>query len=283
MNAPMKRRLPTVLITLALTSATGGVHTADALSVERRELFRNAAAVVAGIGTTNVLSRGLTIGGAANAACLPGDISKDCIGVYKLPYVDATESEWLYDKNTLELFAPDVRYIEVKKQPETIALAKKQLRSERVKIKFIRQVVLDGELEQAGLLILNLIPMVTSAGLKLQTYVEVKTVETESQNSNAEKELRKFQQAFEVLVAEWNSIDIELGFALRGQRGVTAVAQIEILQYLKDATVALDDFIKLAELNTKGVINNDNDNDNNITTKTTTATETATTEVQVAS
>jgi hypothetical protein len=187
----------------------------------------------------------------AGAACLPGDISKDCIGVYKLPYVDATESAWLYDKDTLGLFAPDVRYIEVEKQPGTIALAKKQLRTERVKIKIIREVVLDGELEQAGLLILNLIPRVTSAGLKIQDYVEGKTVETASQNSYAEKELRRLQQSLEVLVAEWSSIDIELGFALRGQRGVTAVAQIEILRYLKDATVALDDFIKLADLNTK--------------------------------
>ena len=48
--------------------------------------------------------------------------------------------EWLFDKKTLEEFAPDIRYIEVQKQPDTIALAKKQLQSERVKIKFIREV-----------------------------------------------------------------------------------------------------------------------------------------------
>ena len=220
----------------------------DGYSIEtqthRRQFFQKAAAAIAGMGSAGIVSR-------ANAACLPGDVSKDCIGVYKLPYVDATESEWLYDKETLGLFAPDIRYIEVQKQPDTVALAKKQLRSERVKIKFIREVVLDGDLEQAGLLILNLIPRVTSAGLKIQNYVEKKTVETVEGNTKAEKELRKFQSAFEVLVAEWSSIDIELGFAIRGQRGVTAVAQIEVLRYLKDATVALDDFIKLAEINTK--------------------------------
>lgn len=215
----------------------------------RRQFFRKAAAVVAGMGTTGLVSRQKQAG----AACLPGDVSKDCIGVYKLPYLDATESSWLYDKDTLNEFAPDIRYIEVQKQPDTVALAKKQLRSERVKIKFIRDVVLDGELEQAGLLLLNLIPRVTSAGLKIQDYIVRKTPDTPEGNTKAERELRKFQQSFEVLVAEWSSIDIELGFAIRGQRGVTAVAQIEVLRYLKDATVALDDFIQLAEANTNNL------------------------------
>ena len=189
--------------------------------------------------------------------------------MYKLPYVDPNESSWLYDKDQLKEFAPDIRYVEVRKQPETIALAKKQLRSERSKIKFVREVVLDGDLEQAGLLLLNLIPAVTSAGLKLQDYVESKTIESTTGNTKEETELRKFQTAFEVLVAEWSSIDIELGFALRGQRGVTAVAQIEVLRYLKDATVALDDFIKLAEQSTKELTTT--------TTSTSTSTSTSTT------
>ena len=138
-------------------------------------------------------------------------------------------------------------------EPETVSKAKAQLRTERTKVKFIREVVLDGDLEKAGLLILNLIPKVTSAGLKIQDYVESKTSFADSSQTPSdgiflsEKELRKFNRSLEILIAEWSSIDIELGFAIRGQRGVTAVAQIEILRYLKDATVALDDFIKLAD------------------------------------
>eukprot|EP00587_Corethron_hystrix_P000715 CAMPEP_0113297490 /NCGR_PEP_ID=MMETSP0010_2-20120614/328_1 /TAXON_ID=216773 ORGANISM="Corethron hystrix, Strain 308" /NCGR_SAMPLE_ID=MMETSP0010_2 /ASSEMBLY_ACC=CAM_ASM_000155 /LENGTH=240 /DNA_ID=CAMNT_0000150383 /DNA_START=177 /DNA_END=899 /DNA_ORIENTATION=+ /assembly_acc=CAM_ASM_000155 len=222
---------------------------------QRRQCLRRVAACVAGICTTDQISNFGAMkdnNKIAQAACLPGDLSKECIGVYKVPLSDAVESEWLTNKETLYTYAPDIRYIDVQKQvkqPETIAEAKKQLKSERVKIKFIREYVLDGELEEAGLLILSLIPTVTSAALKIQNYVEDKT----SEEYQAQKELRKFQTSYEILLAEWSGIDIELGMAIRGQRGVTAVAQIEVLEYLKEATVALDDFIKLAELNVQRV------------------------------
>jgi len=195
----------------------------------------------------------------ANAACLPGDLSKDCIGVYKLPYLDATQSSWLYDKDTLREFAPDIRYIEVEKQPKTLKEAVGQLVTERKKVKLIKDVVLEGDLEQAGTIILNLIPKVTSAGLKIQQDLydrdddepNVASGPAAAAASNAatnamnEIKRRKFDNSLQIVIAEWSSIDIAIGQAIRGQRGVTAVAQIEILSYLKDATVALDDFIAL--------------------------------------
>ena len=262
-SRPMRYLVATTLVVFAAAVAVEGLelspppsssssnhhhrHHRD-LPPTRRGFFRKAGA--AAVGAVLGTATAATTTTPAGAACLPGDLSKDCIGVYKLPYLDATESSWLYDRDQLREFAPDIRYIEVQKQPDTVAGAKSILRGERTKIKFIREVVLDGDLERAGILILNLIPTVTSAGLKLQDYVERNTPVTPGENSAAEKELRRFQNSFEVLVAEWSSIDIELGFALRGQRGVTAVAQIEVLRYLKDATVALDDFIRLADQNT---------------------------------
>jgi len=248
------RYLTTVLLLLALL----GLYHVDGYSIQqnqRRQCLRRVATYVAGMCTADLISN---IGAMeddnkiAQAACLPGDLSKSCIGVYKLPYADAIESEWLNDKETLQSFAPDIKFIDVQKQikrPDTVAEAKKQLKSERVKIKFIREFVLDGELEEAGLLILNLIPTVTSAALKIQEYVEDRT----SEEYQAQKELRKFKRSLEILLAEWSSIDIELGMAIRGQRGVTAVAQIEVLEYLKEATAALDDFMKLAEMNVQRI------------------------------
>eukprot|EP00588_Corethron_pennatum_P015491 CAMPEP_0194265848 /NCGR_PEP_ID=MMETSP0169-20130528/953_1 /TAXON_ID=218684 /ORGANISM="Corethron pennatum, Strain L29A3" /LENGTH=250 /DNA_ID=CAMNT_0039006407 /DNA_START=89 /DNA_END=841 /DNA_ORIENTATION=+ len=231
-----------------------GLYYVDGYSIQqnqRRQCLRRVAAYVAGICTTDLISNFGAMeddNKIAQAACLPGDVSKDCIGVYKLPYADAVESEWLADKKTLQEFAPDIRFIDVQKEvkrPDSIAEAKKQLKSERVKIKFIREFVLDGELEEAGVLILYLIPTVTSAALKIQNYVEDRT----SEEYQDQKELRKFKKSYEILLAEWSSIDIELGMAIRGQRGVVSVAQIEVLEYLKEATVALDDFMKLAEIN----------------------------------
>ena len=198
----------------------------------------------------------------ADAACLPGDLSKDCIGVYKLPYLDATQSSWLYDKDTLKEFAPDIRYIEVEQQPKTLKEAINQLVTERKKVKLIKDVILEGDLEQAGTIILNLIPKVTSAGLKVQQDLyddnnnnistsspagAVAVASSSSSSATAMNEIkrRKFDNSLQIVIAEWSSIDIAIGQAIRGQRGVTAVAQIEILSYLKDATVALDDFITL--------------------------------------
>lgn len=230
---------------------------------QRREFCTKAMAGMLGYFTSS--SAALSPSSTANAACLPGDLSKDCIGVYKLPYLDATQSSWLYDRETLQQFAPDIRYIEVEKQPKTIQQAKEQLLGERKKVRMIKEIVLEGNLEQAGTIILNLIPKVTSACLKIQddlfddasnngdgrrsVAAAGGTAATAAAVASTMNELKKkkFESAFQIVVAEWSSIDIAIGQAIRGQRGVTAVAQIEILSYLKDATAALDDLIALID------------------------------------
>jgi len=58
---------------------------------------------------------------------LPGDRSEDCIGVYKMPYMDAKDSFWINDKETLSIFAPDIRYVKTEDLPGTLDLAKQQL------------------------------------------------------------------------------------------------------------------------------------------------------------
>ena len=109
--------------------ATGCFQDVQAWSplVSRRSLVEGAAAAVVGLSTAS----------SANAACLPGDLSTDCIGVYKLPYQDSKESTWLQDKDILAEFAPDIRYIKVDEQPATPELAKKELEAQRKQAKIL--------------------------------------------------------------------------------------------------------------------------------------------------
>ena len=111
----------------------------DGHQASRRQWLGNA--MVVGLG--GVL--GSSGGRPANAACLPGDLSADCIGVYKLPYLDAKESSWLTDKETLADFAPDIRFVEVGKLPETLALARQELSAQRQRVGGIREVVFEGD------------------------------------------------------------------------------------------------------------------------------------------
>ena len=62
-----------------------------------------------------------------------------------------------------------------------------------------------------------------------------------------ETSLRTYDRSLQALIAEWSSLDIEIGQALRGQRGVTAVAQIELLSDLKEATAAFDEYLAVVE------------------------------------
>ena len=65
----------------------------------------------------------------------------------------------------------------------------------------------------------------------MQEHLEART---DYENWEDERRMREFNEELDEVVAQWSSIDIEIGQALRGQRGVTAVAQIEVLSSLKE-------------------------------------------------
>ncbi|EJK55640.1 hypothetical protein THAOC_24607 [Thalassiosira oceanica] len=207
---------------------------------------------------------------------LPGDQSEDCIGVYKMPYMDAKDSFWINDKETLSIFAPDIRYVKTEDLPATLDLAKQQLFGEflnflaslssspllnwarlctdqRQQLKVVRNIVFDGDLRKAGVEVLRILPKVSSAGIKISEHIEAKT---DFFDKESEKKFNTFDESMQGLLALWNGLDIEIGQllptlsggqALRGQRGVTAVAQIEILADLKELTVVFDDFLRVVE------------------------------------
>lgn len=186
------------------------------------------------------------------AACFPGDLSPDCIGVYKLPLEDAVSSPLLNSPEALKSNAPDVRYVKPEAVPSSIVEAKNQLLAQRVAADDIRDVVAAGRLQEAGIKVLNLIPKVTSAGMVIQRGIQSNN---DSNSGVSQMRLLKFQQKYQELIAVWGQIDVEIGQALRGQLGISTVAQLEILSSLKEATVAFDEFLLAVDANTQLFVN----------------------------
>ena len=183
----------------------------------------------------------------AHAACMPGDLSTECIGVYKIPIRDATESPTMNTPEALKQNAPDLNYVKPPEAPASIIKAKEELLAQRLAADDIKKVVLEGRLEEAGIKVLNLIPKVTMASYAIQEQVQSR-YPTSSSGTN-QMRVVQFQQSLQDVIAQWSAIDIEIGQGLRGQLGVSAVAQLAILKSIVEATAALDDFLQLVDSN----------------------------------
>jgi hypothetical protein len=232
-------------VALSLSSSNGSIKS---LGTSRRQNLSHFAKFVMGaivFPTVPLLQVAVQ---EASAACLPGDLSPDCIGVYKIPLQDALSSTTLNTPEALSKNAPDVNFIYVHPPPKSVQFAKDMLLAQRAAADDIRQVVQDGKLQEAGIKVLNLIPKITGAGITIQQQVQ-STFPVADSGAN-QLRVMKFQQQLQDLITLWSQIDVEIGQALRGQMGVSAVAQIQILGSLKDATVAFDEFLICVDANT---------------------------------
>ena len=155
----------------------------------------------------------------ASAICNPGDASPDCIGVYKLP------------SSTGSITTPDARLV---------------LEAQRRAADDIRQVVAAGRLEEAGIKVLNLLPKVTAAG---QTLLQTELVSHGGSDGISEVRRIQVQSQLEEMLASWNRCDVTIGQGLRGDLGVSAVAQLTVLSELREATNAMDEFLSLVGQN----------------------------------
>ena len=81
---------------------------------DRRELMKK---IFSGaISSATILSSSKS----SNAACLPGDVSPDCIGVYKLPLDDAVSS-YIDTPEHLAKNAPDLRWVPMPEYPKSVS------------------------------------------------------------------------------------------------------------------------------------------------------------------
>jgi hypothetical protein len=175
----------------------------------------------------------------AQAACLMGDTSEDCIGMYKmplddeaLPYVDTAE--------TLAKFAPGIRWVPPVEYPKSYNDAKKEMISLRDSVSSLNEIVLKGNLVEAGSLLLGIVPRLTVSGRVMIQTLE----ETKGKKDDLSMRALRLQAAHTDLLGKLGECDIIIGQALSGQLGSTTFAQIQILSELKDADALFDELIR---------------------------------------
>jgi hypothetical protein len=214
---------------------------ADALSpafVERRRLLT---AVAAAAGLAPMWWTAVVDLPAARAACMAGDLSPECIGVYKLPENAPVSVE------DLKRLAPDIKYVGPLNVPKSTSDAVEILLTQRIAADDIMAVVQAGRLEEAGIKTLNTIPRIVLAGRRILDDTKNGMAVMEKNGDVRALREQQLEENFQILEAAWKSADVAIGQGLRGDLGVSAVAQIRILSDLRDAVAALDDFLAVTK------------------------------------
>jgi hypothetical protein len=228
-NETRQRIMIRNVLLVAVAVLTGVTVKVSGWSLDRRKLLTACCVAIGG---------GVMGSGRANAACLPGDLSPDCIGVYKVPINDNIRN-MVSTKESLKKYAPDLNFVPPIQSPKSSEDALEALLAQRKAADDILGVVASGRLEEAGIKVLNLIPRLTVSGRLL-----VQTAPVDPTESPVIQELRQQQlvNLFEKAEVAWKNVDILIGQGLRGDLGVSAVAQLQILSELREATAAFDDF-----------------------------------------
>lgn len=135
--------------------------------------------------------------------------------------------------------------------PKSFEAAVEVLETQKLAAQDIQDVVSAGRLEEAGIKVLNLQPQVTSAGRIILSSLQAKVVRDPARDDDDNNKMAvvddlkmsMVENQFNSVIALWGDCDVVIGQGLRGEMGVSAVAQLQILSSLKDATIALDDFL----------------------------------------
>jgi hypothetical protein len=162
--------------------------------------------------------------------------------VYKVP-LDDSVLPYVGTKEALKKYAPDLEYVPPIAAPKSLSTALEILETQQLAAQDIKQVVMAGRLEEAGIKILNLIPKITSAG---QYILQVLIARTRDSSMVDVLKINMLESQLNNMVALFGECDVEIGQGLRGEMGVSAVAQLTILSTIRDASSALDDFLVTA-------------------------------------
>lgn len=173
----------------------------------------------------------------SSAACLYGDISPSCIGIYKVP-MDEAISSYVSTPEQLAKFAPEMNFVPPIEEPKSYKQALDDIHScEPDMLQNLQTSVLNGNLEEAGVLVLKTIPKLTMAGRFVVNYltkVSDTQLNRDPKNNVMSMKCYRVESAMTALLSSLGVLDIYLGQGLRGQMGVITAAQLAILPDVKD-------------------------------------------------
>lgn len=173
----------------------------------------------------------------SSAACLYGDTNPSCIGIYKVP-LDEAISSYVSTPEQLAKYAPEMNYVPPVEEPKSYKEALYDIEScEADILQNLQKHVLNGNLEDAGVVVLKVIPKVTMAGrfvVSHLTNLSDAQLNRDPKNNAMSMKCYRVETAITSLLNSLGSLDIYLGQGLRGQMGVVTVAQLAILPDIKD-------------------------------------------------
>ena len=199
----------------------------------------------------------------ASAACLSGDIRSECIGVYKTP-IDAPESPYMNTPEKLQAYAPDLKWVPPVEYPKNYADALNQLKDQRQQLDVAQDLVAKGQIEKAGLIVLDIIPKANAAGsvilksinkasnnernaaMKRKNKSSIGNDDNPSSTNKAttlEMKAYRVETTLNELMGNLGETDVLIGQGLRGELGVSAPAQIAILEEFANCRKEFDNLL----------------------------------------
>ena len=189
----------------------------------------------------------------SHAACLQGDTSPDCIGVYKVPLDDAI-LPYVQTPETLATFAPGVRWVPPTEYPKTFGAALAELVPLKDRVVALNDLVLKGNLTLVGMELLAILPRVVASGRVVVTCLAnaaaaaaTPAVERREGGSMSSSDVGlrslRVEDALVELSAKLSSADVMIGQTLRGDMGSLTAGQIQILSELKEATSLFEELL----------------------------------------
>uniref|UniRef100_A0A7S2E869 Uncharacterized protein n=1 Tax=Ditylum brightwellii TaxID=49249 RepID=A0A7S2E869_9STRA len=166
---------------------------------------------------------------------------------------------YIESPETLARFAPDINWVPIVTPPGTYKEAVVELGElqrdcfassggggeEKMSVK---ELVLKGQLEQAGIELLRITPRITVVGRVIIANLYKQQSNSSSSSSNNNMKAYRAEVQYDELLGRLGEVDVLLGQAIRGQLGVVTMGQIQVLQELKEAQEFMEEFSKIVLL-----------------------------------